>query len=140
MPRSCWLAAVAVLACAPASHEQDAPSPPPAPPPPDGSATAPRAPAPPPAEEPVERMAPPEVAYAHGWMPLASTGADRFVQEHSTYDGRGVLIAILDTGTDPGVPGLVTTSTGDPKIVDVRDFSGEGRVALRRVTPRGDTA
>jgi subtilisin family serine protease len=90
-------------------------------------------------EEKVERMAPPEVAYAHGWMPLASTGADRFVREHPTYDGRGVLIAILDTGVDPGVPGLGTTSTGDPKLVDLRDFSGEGLVALARVSPRGDT-
>jgi len=84
-------------------------------------------------------MAPPEVAYAHGWMPLASTGADRFVRQHPTYDGRGVLIAILDTGVDPGVPGLRTTSTGDPKLVDLRDFSGEGLVPLARVAPRGDT-
>jgi tripeptidyl-peptidase-2 len=72
-------------------------------------------------------------------MPLASTGADRFVREHPTYDGRGVLIAILDTGVDPGVPGLGTTSTGDPKLVDLRDFSGEGMVTLTRVSPRRDT-
>jgi subtilisin family serine protease len=84
-------------------------------------------------------MAPPEVAYAHGWMPVASTGADRFLREHPTYDGRGVLIAILDTGVDPAVPGLVTTSTGQPKVVDVRDFSDEGQVSLAPVVPRGDT-
>jgi subtilisin family serine protease len=84
-------------------------------------------------------MAPPEVAYAHGWMPVASTGADRFVREHPTYDGRGVLIAILDTGVDPAVPGLVTTSTGEPKMADVRDFSDEGVVSLAPVTARGDT-
>jgi subtilisin family serine protease len=127
------LAALLVLACAPSPREQAPTSaaPQPTPPPP----TAPE----PPPEEVVERMAPPEVAYAHGWMPLASTGADRFVREHPTYDGRGVLIAILDTGVDPGVPGLVTTATGQPKIVDLRDFSGEGRVPLARVAPRGDT-
>ena len=130
MPRTGALAALLVLACAPSSTEQAAPTPAPRPTP---SARVP------PVEEPVERMAPPEVAHAHGWMPVASTGADGFVREHPTYDGRGVLIAILDTGVDPAVPGLVTTTTDDPKIVDLRDFSGEGRVPLARVTPRADT-
>ncbi len=64
-------------------------------------------------------------------MPLASTGVDRFLRAHPDYDGRGVLIGILDTGIDPGVPGLGTTSTGGPKILDLRDFSGEGAVAAR---------
>ncbi len=135
MPRIGWPAALLVLACAPSSGTQS-PATPVAQS--DTSAVQPPEPAPPP-EEPVERIAPPEVAYAHGWMPVASTGADVFVGEHPTYDGRGVLIAILDTGVDPGVPGLATCSTGEPKIVDVRDFSGEGRVALDRVVPRGDT-
>jgi subtilisin family serine protease len=79
------------------------------------------------------------MAYARGWMPLASTGADRFVREHPTYDGRGILIAILDTGVDPGAPGLRATPTGDPKLLDVRDFSGEGAVTLTRISPRLDT-
>jgi subtilisin family serine protease len=81
----------------------------------------------------------PDVAYRRGWMPLASTGADRFRRAHTTADGRGVLIAILDTGIDPSAPGLGTTTTGERKILDLRDFSGEGAVALARVTPRGDT-
>jgi subtilisin family serine protease len=93
----------------------------------------------PPPEERIERLAPPAVAYAHDWMALASTGADRFLREHPTYDGRGVLIAILDTGVDPGVPGLRSSSTGEPKLVDLRDFSGEGSVPLSPVSPRGDT-
>lgn len=87
----------------------------------------------------VRRVAPPEVAYAHGWMPLASTGVDRFLRAQPEADGRGVLIGILDTGIDPGVPGLLTTSTGGPKLVDLRDFSGEGAVALTRLTPSGDS-
>jgi len=65
-----------------------------------------------------------------GLMPLKSTGVELFRALHPTYDGRGVLIAILDSGIDPSVPGLIATSTGAPKIADLRDFSGEGRVAL----------
>jgi subtilisin family serine protease len=136
MPRLSRLAALLVLACAPSTSE-----PPATPPRPqvDPAATAPPPVRVPPKEEPVERLAPPEVAHAHGWMPRASTGADRFVRAHPTYDGRGVLIAILDTGVDPGVPGLRTTSTGEPKVLDVRDFSGEGEVPLAPLAPRGDT-
>jgi len=72
----------------------------------------------------------PPVAYMLGLMPLKSTGVDVFRAAHPTYDGRGVLIAILDSGLDPGVAGLITTSTGAPKVIELRDFSGEGRVTL----------
>jgi tripeptidyl-peptidase II len=72
----------------------------------------------------------PAVAYMLGLMPLKSAGVDVFRAAHPTYDGRGVLIAILDSGIDPGVPGLIATSTGAPKIIELRDFSGEGRLAL----------
>ncbi|HEV8510978.1 MAG TPA: S8 family serine peptidase [Gemmatimonadales bacterium] len=72
----------------------------------------------------------PALAYMLGLMPLKSTGVDVFRVAHPTYDGRGVLIAILDSGVDPNVPGLIVTSTGAPKVIELRDFSGEGRVAL----------
>src|SRR5882762_1352562 len=72
----------------------------------------------------------PAVAYMLGLMPLKSTGVDIFRALHPTYDGRGVLIAILDSGIDPGVPGLITTSTGAPKVIELRDFSDEGRIPL----------
>jgi subtilisin family serine protease len=72
----------------------------------------------------------PAMAYMLGLMPLKSTGVDVFRSLHPTYDGRGVLIAILDSGVDPGVPGLTVTSTGAPKVIELRDFSGEGRVPL----------
>ena len=88
-----------------------------------------------PAREPA---LPPSIAFMTGLMPLKGTGVDQFRVKHPTYDGRGVLIAILDTGVDPGVDGLITTSTGAPKIVELRDFSGEGRVALAPVTPAAD--
>ncbi|MEP6688990.1 MAG: S8 family serine peptidase, partial [Gemmatimonadales bacterium] len=102
---------------------------------PKASAGAPSAPS----TDSVRRVAPPDMAYAHGWMPLASTGVDRFLRAQPEADGRGVLIGILDTGVDPGVPGLQTTSTGGPKIVDLRDFSGEGAVTLTPIAPSGDS-
>ena len=89
----------------------------------------------PPATEPV---LPPSYAYAAGLMPLASTGVDQFRARHATYDGRGVVIGILDSGVDPGAAGLAVTSTGAPKILDLRDFSDEGRVFLTPVVPSPD--
>jgi tripeptidyl-peptidase II len=89
-------------------------------------------------EDTLRPMVPADAAYAHGWMPVASTGVDQFLRAHPSYDGRNVLIGILDTGIDAGIPGLEKTSTGDPKILDLRDFSDEGAVPLQRVTPAGD--
>lgn len=91
---------------------------------------------PPPAKEPV---LPPSEAFRRGLMPLASTNAWAFRQAHPLADGRGVLIAILDSGIDPSVPGLATTSAGAAKVLDLRDFSGEGRIALTPVAVKGDT-
>lgn len=82
---------------------------------------------------------PPAQAFRLGWMPRAATGADAFVRDHPQRDGRGVLVAILDSGIDAGAPGLQMTSAGSPKLLDLRDFSGEGRVALAPVVARGDT-
>src|SRR5581483_4851528 len=80
---------------------------------------------------------PPARALLAGLMPLHSAGVDEWRARHPAYDGRGVLIGILDTGVDPGVDGLIATSTGAPKLLDVRDFSGEGRGADGTVTVAG---
>lgn len=80
----------------------------------------------------------PSVAMVLGLMPLKSAGVDVFRAAYPRYDGRGVVIAILDSGLDPGVAGLITTSTGSPKVLDLRDFSQEGRIALTPVSPTAD--
>lgn len=88
---------------------------------------------------PSEPIVPPPLALLAGLMPLRSTGVEQFRTAHLTYDGRGVIIGILDSGIDPGVAGLVVTSTGAPKILDLRDFSGEGRITLEAVRPDAGT-
>jgi tripeptidyl-peptidase-2 len=127
-PRIRWWPAgvVAVaLACArPASESPTAPLPRPgAPAPADRTGQGP------------SPVLPPHVAMFAGLMPLRSTGVDTFHVAYPTADGRGVIVAILDSGLDPGLPGLAETTTGRPKVLDLRDFSLEGRIALHPVAP-----
>lgn len=85
-----------------------------------------------------QRIAPPEFAKENGLMPLEATRVTDHARMFPDADGRGVLIAILDSGIDLSTPGLQMTSTGDTKILDLRDFSGEGRVRLETLGPDGD--
>lgn len=123
-----------LVACAAAAHAPEQPAPAPA------VAAAPvPLPAPPPVPDALPKPRAPVVvaatAYMLGLMPLDATGVSAWRITHPAYDGRGVLIGVLDSGVDPGVAGLQTTSTGQPKLLDLRNFSGEGDVPLERVRP-----
>ena len=49
-------------------------------------------------------------------MPKLEIGALKHLKDNAEQDGRGVLIAIFDTGIDPGAAGLQITSDGKPKV------------------------
>jgi len=132
--RSLWLLGMTLLSACASGGPKDLPIPAPAAQP--GTAPGPTGPGP--AEPEPLPLLPPREAFLRGWMPLKPTGVESFLKLHPTYDGRGVLIGILDSGIDAGVPGLGTTSTGERKLLDLRDFSGEGEVSLGPVALQGD--
>src|SRR4029453_8839087 len=52
------------------------------------------------------------------YLPIGDTGAAQFTVAHPTWDGRGVTIGVVDAGITLDHPSLLTTSTGERKIVD----------------------
>ncbi len=68
--------------------------------------------------------------WSQTFLPLRQTGVEDFLNKYPEYDGRGTIILILDTGIDQGIDGLTRTSTGEVKVIDVQDFTGQGDIQL----------
>ncbi|MFV2017140.1 S8 family serine peptidase [Micromonospora sp. LOL_023] len=60
----------------------------------------------------------PDTEAANPYMPTNETGAVSFKKSHPRWDGRNVLVGIMDSGIDLDHPALMTTTTGERKIVD----------------------
>jgi subtilisin family serine protease len=67
-------------------------------------------------------------------LSLSTAQVDAFRKANAEADGRGVVVAVLDTGVDMGVVGLTKTPAGEVKVIDAQDFSGEGDIEIARAT------
>ena len=63
-------------------------------------------------------------------LPKDETGVSELLRARPEADGRGVRVAVLDTGCDLAAAGLQTTSAGLPKYLDFVDCTGGGDVAM----------
>ncbi len=58
-----------------------------------------------------------------GAMPKAEICASTHLKDNPEEDGRGVIIAVFDTGVDPGAKGLQSTSHGLPKVTMIPGYA-----------------
>lgn len=76
-------------------------------------------------------------------LPAEAMRARSFLAQQPHLDGRAqgahanLVVAVLDTGVDPLAQGLQRTSDGKPKVIEARDFSGQGDVDLQPAATTG---
>ncbi len=63
-----------------------------------------------------------------GQLPKEELGVRAWLEAWPERDGRGIRVAVLDTGVDPGHPFLQGTPAGGRKIVDWYDVTTDGRL------------
>lgn len=69
-------------------------------------------------------------------VPKKETETLEFLKQYPEYDGRNVLIGILDTGIDPGAVGIRYMADGTtPKLLDLVDCTGSGDVDITTNKP-----
>lgn len=73
-----------------------------------------------------------------GQLPKRDLGVEAYLSAYPEYDGRGIRVAVLDTGIDPGHPFLQATPSGTRKIVDWYDATTDGRLDTSWRTPAED--
>ena len=72
-----------------------------------------------------------------GLVPREITQSSHFVNS-TGFDGKGIIVGILDTGVDPGAVGLTTTTDGKPKVIDIIDCTGSGDVSMGAIQEAQD--
>uniref|UniRef100_A0A336M1F3 Tripeptidyl-peptidase 2 n=1 Tax=Culicoides sonorensis TaxID=179676 RepID=A0A336M1F3_CULSO len=65
-------------------------------------------------------------------VPKNETGALNFIRKYPEYDGKGVTIAIFDSGVDARASGLRNVPGGDTKVIERFDCSGCGDVDMTK--------
>lgn len=71
-------------------------------------------------------------------QPTIETGIEELLRDRPEADGRGTIVAVLDTGCDLAAAGLLKTSDGKPKYIDFLDCTGGGDIDMTKKVTRDE--